>query len=262
MNKLQLPPGWTNPILEQQLTKYAVKSQKILEIGSFVGRSTAVICQAIKHSGKSIHFDTCDLHPKTSDEFQKCYANVYGKKINIPDLHLDFIKQGGSQTHLIKHLNERGLLNYVNCYRGDFMTLSQSGQLLPMYDLIYCDLTHDETEIKYNLPFVRNLLDPKRSVLICDNIIQPAQIDALVSLLALTDYKLIGTTFIGKIGIQSETGNDLNLDKQRKDLEKLKKKNDKLAKTLSTTTKRLPKPKDNLKPIISNSEVIDLFKSI
>jgi len=195
--KLDLPPGWTSPELEAQLYKYSQTSQRILEIGSFVGRSTCVICYGIQKSGNKVRFDTCDIHFETTEDFRQFYSQIYGRPIGVPSLHRQYLKKnGGSYNSLIKHLTDRGLASYANCLTGCFVDLSLEGNLLPAYDLVHCDVAHDVDEIRYNFPYMKTLLD-KKAIIICDNVSTQGQINAILDLIPFTKHELIGTTFVG-----------------------------------------------------------------
>jgi hypothetical protein len=200
MSCLKLPAGWTSPTLDQLLPEYSQKSHRILEIGSFIGRSTALICQGIQKSKLSkVRFDTCDLHFKSCNDFRKFYLKIYGKIIKIPDLQRYYINNRGTYANLCKHLEELNLSKYVKCHKGCFIDLKHKNKLLKSYNLIYCSVSHDVVEINYNIPSIGRLLDQHNSVLIADDINSKEQIDAIVKHIDFTEHKMVNNLFIGII---------------------------------------------------------------
>ena len=199
VNQLNLPDGWTSEHLEKVLFDYTRNSTRILEIGSFVGRSTCIICYAIKKSGKQIHFDTCDLHFRTQEEFESFYKKVCKSIIAIPPLQKHYIENGGTMHHLKKNLADRGLATFVNCHKGCFKRLDERKKILGSYDMIYCDVSHDANEINANLPRIKNLLDKNRSVLICNHVINDDLKELILKHIAFDEYELNDHIFVGKI---------------------------------------------------------------
>jgi hypothetical protein len=198
-SQLNLPDGWTSPHLERLLFNYAQQSHRILEIGSFVGRSTCVICYAIKQSGNQIHFDTCDIHFRTEEEFQSFYKKICQSLIEIPSLQKHYINHGGTMHHLKKNLIDRELDHLVNCHKGCFKRLDERKVILGNYDLIYCDVSHDRNEINANLPHIKKLLDQTQSTLICNHIINDELKDLILNYIDFDEYELNDHIFVGKI---------------------------------------------------------------
>jgi len=199
LERMNLPDGWTSSRLEEVLFAQTQNSNRILEIGSFVGRSTCVICYAIKNSGRQIHFDTCDIHFRTQEEFIDFYKRVCKSYIEIPPLQKHYIENGGTMHHLKKNLTDRGLANFVNCHKGCFKRLDERKKILGNYDMIYCDVSHDANEINANIPRIKNLLDKNHSVLICNHIVNDELKDLLLKHIEFTEYELIDHVFVGKI---------------------------------------------------------------
>ena len=55
--------------------------KSILEIGHFLGKSTAAICSAIKQMNQSVDFDSYDLPFKSESEFVHFYSKVHQKPV-------------------------------------------------------------------------------------------------------------------------------------------------------------------------------------
>ena len=81
---MDLPFGWVHATLETALRKHSRGKKTILEIGSFVGRSTCIIAQEIKASETSVIFDTVDPHFATADDFVVFYHKIYNRNIEVP----------------------------------------------------------------------------------------------------------------------------------------------------------------------------------
>src|SRR5438270_12331510 len=50
---------------------------RILEVGHFLGRSTSVICEGIRDSGRSVEFNSYDIGFSTPEEIREFYKKVY-----------------------------------------------------------------------------------------------------------------------------------------------------------------------------------------
>jgi predicted O-methyltransferase YrrM len=198
-SQMSLPEGWTTPELEQQLRLHSSAATRILEIGSFVGRSTCVIAQVLRSRTTRVPFETCDLHFDTAKEFQDFYSQIYDDgrpPITVPELHQKYL--GTSQSALQQNLSSRGLSDLVTCRTGCFVDLKLDSQLSsPTYDLIHCDVAHDIAEINHNFPQIRDLLAPTGSVLICGNIATQDQINAILTHIPMKSYQRFGQTFVG-----------------------------------------------------------------
>ena len=132
----------------------------ILEIGHFLGRSTSVICEAIRDSGHIVQFNSYDFGFATADDFLDFYRRLYGdpewKDYSPEEMDSMVFSKKASTTELAKaNLDRFGLTEYVKLISGDFTKLDDM-----KYDFIFCDAMHDPEEIKHNLPFVeRNSQD-------------------------------------------------------------------------------------------------------
>lgn len=125
-----------------------VTSGSILEIGHFLGRSTACICEALKDSKNERIFNSYDLGFISPDEFKNFYDNLHQRDTPVPPLYLQLYSSKMKSTDVARsNLNNVGLDNYVNLVSGDFIELDHEH-----YDFIFCDAMHEPHEIEHNLP--------------------------------------------------------------------------------------------------------------
>jgi predicted O-methyltransferase YrrM len=165
------------------------RPKSILEIGHYLGKSTAAICQAIRESRLVTRFDSYDLPYQSSLEFEEYYSNVHKREVHAIDAYSRILDQGNIFTDVAKqNLKAIGLEKFVNLFAMDFRKSEQGS-----YDLIFADILHDADEIRHNLDDILNLGHPKTLYLFDD---MKAENIHLVE--SLTPLRLIRK--IGKIG--------------------------------------------------------------
>lgn len=145
--------GWFTPAKCEKLYKLTmVTNGPILEVGHFLGKSTASICEALRDSLKNRVFNSYDLGFISADEFKKFYNNVHQRDTEVPPLFRQIYSQNTTSTELAAiNLRDAGLGNYVKLISGNFIDLDQN-----QYDFIFCDAMHEPHEIELNLPHVIN----------------------------------------------------------------------------------------------------------
>ena len=138
-----------------------------LEIGPWVGRSTACIAQGIKKSGRDKEFHTVDIGFSSEKEWEEFFGSSLKQKIpKVRNRYLKhIIREGGSIQSLIENLKNRRLDNFVTVHEGNFRDIAFGKK----FNLIFCDATHDLQEIEINIPLIKKLLS-ERGVLVCDDI--------------------------------------------------------------------------------------------
>jgi len=166
-NLESLPKGWFSKgqvnILYQLVTACP---GRILEIGPWIGRSTAVICEAISQKENKVEFHTVDYGISSEEEWRQRFGSELRRKPNA-HLYLPHINQeGGSIASLERNLEERGFRDLVHVHRGDFHDHDLGGE----FSLIFCDATHNINEIETNVPALLSKLDPDNGILACDDI--------------------------------------------------------------------------------------------
>jgi predicted O-methyltransferase YrrM len=132
-----------------------LRPSRILEIGTFYGRSTATICSAIAAAKRPVQFISCDLDFRSEPEFCALFGAIH----RVADVHLppecqEAFAQGLSTLEYARvQLDHRNLLPFVQLRAGDFRSIQGR------FDMIFADALHDEREIEINLPAILELLD-------------------------------------------------------------------------------------------------------
>lgn len=148
-------PGWLtdNEAIELYNLAYNTNTS-ILEIGFLFGRSTSVICEALRDSNKKIQFDSYDLNFTDSNEFMKFYSKIHGDTITVPELieEIAFSKNKTIFDIASNILQSYDLLKYVNLNCDNFQNITNK-----TYGFIFCDVMHDTNEIRINLPKIKEL---------------------------------------------------------------------------------------------------------
>jgi len=144
-------PGWMNGDERRELYALAMSaSGPILEIGHFLGRSTACICAGIRDSGRTNVFRSYDLRFRTDEEFRAFYDNIHKRETPVPELHRQVFRNGRVSTDIAReNLERRGLAGFVELVSGNFIDLDKD-----QYALIFCDAVHEPNEIRHNLPHI------------------------------------------------------------------------------------------------------------
>lgn len=144
-------PGWFSREDCQRLFEITLVTKgPILEIGHFLGRSTACITEALKVSDEKRTFTSYDLGLVSEKEFNVFFGNVHKKNVRVPKLAKDIYAQGKTSTELAKkYLANLGLDEYVKLISGNFIDMDNG-----TYDFIFCDAIHEPNEIRLNLPHI------------------------------------------------------------------------------------------------------------
>jgi predicted O-methyltransferase YrrM len=146
---------------------------RILEIGTFYGRSTATICSAIKSFRKPIEFITCDLDFASAEEFVAWLKGVNEKgPIRAPvEFHEAFALGASTLIYAHRELLRHGLADYVQFVAGDFREIPGK------FDLIFADVLHDRAEIERNLAAIVDKLNPEGILAVHD--LTPEHMDVI-----------------------------------------------------------------------------------
>lgn len=143
-------PGWFTLAECRQLYQLVATTKgSILEIGHFLGRSTACICEAIHDLGEKRTFRSYDLALTTEAEYKEFFDAVHQADMDVPDLFKQLVYDENTTTTQLatKNLQQLGLKEYVELFSGNFKDLDND-----TYDFIFCDAVHDPNEIRANLP--------------------------------------------------------------------------------------------------------------
>lgn len=166
-----LPKGWLNGFdaaVLYTIAKQMGEGQNILEVGSWIGRSSCVISYGLRTAQPTaIGYDIVDYGITGADEWARRFgsdlfadrqARVHAEAIMFP---------GGSGALLKQNLVDRNLSRFVRLIvLGDVNDF----QVNRRYDFIFCDATHGEAEIRKNIPILKGLLQ-NEFILVCDDII-------------------------------------------------------------------------------------------
>ena len=180
-----LPSGWLNGYDAAVLYTVARKQKNeasILEVGSWVGRSSVAICYGIRDAAPlKIRYDIVDYGIAGVDEWRSRFGgNLFAHK-EAKRLAEVVMFPGGTGALLKQNLVDRLLSGFVSLIvLGDFRDYETSRK----YDFAFCDATHGESEIKKNIPLLRRFLKDE-FVLICDDIISKED--------AILTHELIGS---------------------------------------------------------------------
>ena len=144
-------PGWMNGDERRELYGLVMSaSGPILEIGHFLGRSTACICAGIRDSGRTTVFHSYDLGFRTDEEFRAFYDDMHKRETPVPELHRQMFQSSRVSTDIAReNLERRGLAGFVELISGNFIDLDR-GQ----YAFVFCDAVHEPNEIRHNLPHI------------------------------------------------------------------------------------------------------------
>lgn len=143
-------PGFFSNIESRALYILSVITDgPILEIGHFLGKSTACICEALYDSQKLRTFNSYDIGFSTLEEFKDFYNGLYKRELGNPEGYDELVFSKNMTTTQIasENLKQHSLDKFVNLITGNFIELDKN-----KYDLIFCDALHDIEEIKINLP--------------------------------------------------------------------------------------------------------------
>jgi len=127
----------------------AMTSGPVLEIGHFLGRSTACICEAIRDVRKPREFRSYDLGFRSSAQFKEYYDRLHKADVEVPAHYEEIVFSKGTTTTEVARGNLRRLEldRFVTLISGDAFELDRD-----RYDLIFCDATHEPHEIETNVP--------------------------------------------------------------------------------------------------------------
>lgn len=158
-------PGWLTDNEARCLYDVARKTRgNLLEVGTFLGRSTSVLCEGIRDAGQvGRKFVSYDLSCSSLGEF-KTIVNAIGQEdFFVPALLSDLWARGANSTdEARKYLEEHELLQYVELRKGDFRADNAT------YDTMFLDVMHGPEEMSANLPHVYRLSRPMTLVAIHD----------------------------------------------------------------------------------------------
>ncbi len=186
-----LPTGWLTGLdvaVLYNLCKIAGDNCHVLEIGSWIGRSSCVIAYGIRDFGLSgVSYDIIDYGITGAEEWMRRFNKVLYSETGVKDLAPVVLFPGGTGALLKQNLVDRDLAKYVNLIiLGDVVGYKPKFA----YDVIFCDATHGPDEIRKNIPIVRQLVDETNFLVVCDDIITDSDALLAMDLLGADTYYL------------------------------------------------------------------------
>jgi predicted O-methyltransferase YrrM len=125
-----------------------VRPARILEIGTFYGRSTATICSAIAANRRPTEFISCDLDFRSAAEFSRLFDAIHClAEVRPPAECNEAFSRGLSTLEYARlQLDRYNFTPFVQLIAGDFRRIRGT------FDMIFADVLHDAREIEANLP--------------------------------------------------------------------------------------------------------------
>jgi predicted O-methyltransferase YrrM len=132
-----------------------VRPARILEIGTFYGRSSATICSAIAATGHRTEFISSDLDFRSEAEFRRLFGAIHCvAEVRPPAECNEAFSRGLSTLEYARlQLDRYSLMPFVQLIAGDFRRIPG------MFDMIFADVLHDKGEIEANLPGILGKLE-------------------------------------------------------------------------------------------------------
>lgn len=198
--------GWLRP--DERRALYALARWlpgPFLEIGPWVGLSTAIIAYAIKDSGSNKQFVTCELNPNllnyrpynggigffvppdSTVPYGVCSFDVFERLIK-PVITAD----GGVIGQLRKNLTTKGLASFVSIVEGDFSRVPDVG-----YTFVFSDTMHDPAEIQRNAARLKPLLR-RNTILACHDTDRRNE-ELLRRYVVFSDSIQVDSLFVGRV---------------------------------------------------------------
>ena len=196
-----LPDGWLNGLDAALLYNATIKTggAGVLEIGSWIGRSSCVIATAIKKCEElQRHFEIVDFGIAGAKEWVRRFGSSPFTCGDAEKFCAAIYAQGGTVAVLKQNLVDRDLSQYVDLIiLGDFAIYKTTRK----FSFVFCDCTHDLQEIEKNVPLISEILE-KDSILICDDIATPEMLELVCDLSGMsTCYLSNRTDSYSKFGI-------------------------------------------------------------
>ena len=123
----------------------------ILEIGHFLGRSSACICEAVRDVRRPRVFRSYDVGSRSGIELKEYYDRI--PKAEVPDGAQDeqiVFSENTTTTDIARqNLRRLGLISQVELIAGNAFELDRD-----KYDLIFCDALDEHQEIAANVPSI------------------------------------------------------------------------------------------------------------
>lgn len=163
-----LPKGWLTPLEPSVLYNAALNAKgPLMELGSWIGRSTCALATGVRDNRNAPVFDIYDYGIAGIREWMWRYGIDPRTHESSEDFLEVIMHPGGTAALLKKNLIERNLEQYVNTIvLGDFKKASVARK----YSVCFGDASHDEKEIRSNLPFLCEMIDHRHFLTMFDDV--------------------------------------------------------------------------------------------
>jgi predicted O-methyltransferase YrrM len=185
-----LPGGWLSSFDASVLFTAArrmVPGSTILEVGSWIGRSSCAIAYGLQEgAGSSVRYDIIDYGIAGAEEWSSRFGSNIFHERDAEHFCEVVMFPGGTGALLKKNLVDRRLNKFVNLIvLGDVKNWNS----MELYDFVFCDATHGPEEIKKNIPVLHKYLKDDY-ILICDDIVTTDDAELVAELTGATRYYL------------------------------------------------------------------------
>ena len=162
-----LPFGWLSAFEAWILYNLALTSEgPIVEIGSWVGRSTCTLAWGVRANPRRPLFDVFDLGIVGVDDFKAAF-DVDPRQHQPPESLAAIEHPGGVPAVLVQNLAERGLYREIHMLAFcDFKTSTVSRT----YATAFCDACHSKAEMDLNIPPLMKMMDPENYLIAFDDV--------------------------------------------------------------------------------------------
>lgn len=160
----EMPDGWMTQDELDILYRLGLQGESIIEIGSWIGRSTCAIASGIRDRvAKPTRFDVID-HGITGE---RDWYRRFDASLSLDPKFEAVRVPGGIGGQLMQNLADRDLLKFVT-----LVILGDIRDYTPFikYNTAFLDVLHDDNEIEMNMPIIKNLLEDKY-IFLADDVI-------------------------------------------------------------------------------------------
>lgn len=179
----EMPDGWMTQDELDILYRLGLRGESIIEIGSWIGRSTCAIASGIRdRSAKPTRFDVID-HGITGE---RDWYRRFDASLSLDPKFEAVRAPGGIGGQLMQNLSDRDLLRHV--------TLVVLGELKDYkttcrYNTAFLDILHDDEEISLNMPTIIPLLQDE-FILLADDVLDDLHASKIASHLRSVSWVL------------------------------------------------------------------------
>jgi hypothetical protein len=151
-----LPYGWISPLEAQILYNLPhVSEGPIIEVGTWIGRSTCALAHGMRASANKHVLDVFDL------------GWAWAPDTSPPEVVEAMKKPNGVPALLMQHLHERDLRTAINVVAFcDF----KKAAIARRYSTAFCDAAHFKWEIDENVPPLMEMMDPENYLIVFDDL--------------------------------------------------------------------------------------------